>query len=501
MGRLQNSLFNALTASGCRILELFFSIISRIIIIQVLGVEYLGISGLFANILSLFSIAEMGFSYALVQVMYKPMAESDASKLASIVRYFRKIYLRVIGVIILMGMVFLPFIPHVIKDVGEIENITIIYLIFLANFIAPYFVADKKSLVIVAQKEYLLNIYGSGIKLVQIILQLVVLYHTHNYILFIGVMLLATLINNGVIVAKSNKMLNPAIRAPKLDRDTKATIKDNAKALFINNVSGIVFSGTDNIIISKFLGLVWTGIYTNYTSIIFAIRGFLLNGFSSISSSWGNYMSCKGIENQMIMYKRLLFLTHFVIILFGIDLLCLFNDFINLAYGKEYEASMVVVALVIMDFCISIFRYPTLITRNVLGIFRYDRYKGIFECAINLGLSLALVGKWGLSGVMIGTVLGTGLVSLWIEPLMLYRHGFKKKAKEFWKFQAPYLLFFLFGMAGCLLFAQCISVNGWLLLIAKGIGVSILIAGSFLLAFRRTEEFQYYVSLLHKRPR
>lgn len=501
MGRLRNSIFNTLTASGSRILELFFNVATRIMIIQILGVEYLGINGLFANILFLFSIAEMGFSYALVQVMYKPMAESDTSKLASIVLYFKKIYLRVIGVMLFCGIGFIPLIPYAIKDANEIDNITIIYLIFLANFISPYFVADKKSLIVVAQKEYLLNIYSSGIKITQILIQLIVLYFTRNYILFIGIMLLATLINNAVIIIKSNQLFRPSPSTPELDKETKTKIKGNAKALFINNVSGIVFSGTDNIIISKFLGLVWVGIYTNYTSIVFALRSFLLNGFSSITSTLGNYISDKkNIEQQLIMFKRILFLTHFIILFFGVNLLCLFNDFINLVYGKEYEASIVVVTLIIMDFCISIFRYPTLITRNVLGIFRYDRYKGIFECIINLGLSLALVKIWGFAGVLIGTVLGCGLVSLWIEPLMLYRYGFKKTSKEFWVFNIPYIFFFIILLILCYGISRYVYVDNWVHFIAKGILISILLVTTFVLFFRKTSEFAYCVSLLsHKR--
>ena len=55
--------------------------IGRMIFVRVLSSEYLGINGLFTNIISVLSIADLGLPAAMTYSLYQPLAENDTKKI------------------------------------------------------------------------------------------------------------------------------------------------------------------------------------------------------------------------------------------------------------------------------------------------------------------------------------------------------------------------------------------------------------------------------------
>lgn len=74
---------NAITAIAQNILNILLSLLTRIIFVRVLSSEYLGINGLFSNILNVLSLADMGMQTAMMYSLYKPIAEKDTDKIKS----------------------------------------------------------------------------------------------------------------------------------------------------------------------------------------------------------------------------------------------------------------------------------------------------------------------------------------------------------------------------------------------------------------------------------
>ena len=68
---------------------LILSFISRTIFIRVLGIELLGINGLFTDVLSLLSMADLGFNTAMVYSFYKPIADNDTKKISALINFYR----------------------------------------------------------------------------------------------------------------------------------------------------------------------------------------------------------------------------------------------------------------------------------------------------------------------------------------------------------------------------------------------------------------------------
>ena len=157
--RTKNSMKNVLVGSGGQVLSIFLNFISRSIFIYFLGIEYLGINGLFTNILSILSLAELGIGNAIIYSMYKPIADNDKEKLKGLMNLYSTVY-KIIGIVIaVIGICITPFLGFIIKNKPDIDNLTLIYLMFLANTVVSYFFSYKRSIITCDQRLYICLIY------------------------------------------------------------------------------------------------------------------------------------------------------------------------------------------------------------------------------------------------------------------------------------------------------------------------------------------------------
>ena len=155
--RTKNSIINSIITVFTQVFIILISFIGRTFFIKFLGADYLGVNGLFTNILSVLSFAELGIGTAIIYSLYKPIASKDEMKISAYVNLYAKAY-RVIGtVILLVGLAIIPLLPYVIKDFEQYKNINIvlIYVLFLLNSSMTYFYSYKRSLIVANQKKYI----------------------------------------------------------------------------------------------------------------------------------------------------------------------------------------------------------------------------------------------------------------------------------------------------------------------------------------------------------
>ena len=85
--RTQKSAKNMTVGMLSQLFTLLLSFVSRTIFIRYLTTEYLGISGLFSNGLTVLSFAELGIGDAMMYAMYKPVKEENRKQ--TILIFFR----------------------------------------------------------------------------------------------------------------------------------------------------------------------------------------------------------------------------------------------------------------------------------------------------------------------------------------------------------------------------------------------------------------------------
>lgn len=489
--RTEYSARNAAVAICARILAILGGFVSRVVFAHTLSQEY-GINGLFNDILNVLALSELGVGTAITFALYKPIAEGDTERQKSLMRMYRNFY-RGIGLIVLaLGLLLVPFLGYLFKEPPQVEHLTMIYLMYLANSVLSYTFVYKRTLIDAHQLNYISVFYQTVSWFAQSVLQIGVLLFTRNFVLYVSVMILCTVVHNLCISAKADRMY-PYLRDREvtgLPEEERKEIFRNIRAMFMHKTSTVIVNSTDNLLLSALVGIQSVNCYTTYYLVIGSVRQILNQMFNGITASVGNL----GVESDAGRVRRIFeaafFLDQWV---FGMATVCLYqvlNPFVELFFGSKFVFNVHITLVLCLNFYLTGMRQATLVFRDSLGVFWYDRYKSLAEAAVNLVVSLAL-GSWlGTIGVFIGTTVSIVTTSLWVEPYMLYKHKLKCSVRKY------FLRYALYGVVtfAILYFTDfvCSRITGNLFAVcALRLVCCMLITNLvYLLLYYRTEEFR-----------
>lgn len=494
MSRVENSVKNFSFAMVGQVFGLIISFIARIFFIRALGTEYLGLNGLFTNLLSVLSLAELGIGNAITFSLYKPLSENDTRKCKMLMNLYKKVY-NIIGLVILIvGVAITPFLNFFINDVPNIPNIEFIYILFVVNTAISYFYSYKRNLIIADQNRYIATIYRYAIYFLYNLCQILYLIFFKNYIVFLLIQIISTLLENILISRKANKMY-PYLKERegiKLDKESKKEIVKNTKAMMMHKVGGVAVSSTDNILLSKYVSLSDVGIYSNYSLIITALNTVFVQIFNSVIASIGNLCANSKKDRQYDVFKKINFLTFWVYSVSSICLLCLVNPFIEIWVGKKLTFSFDVVLILVINFYITGIRKSVITFKEATGLFYADRWKSIIEAAINLLVSIILGIRLGAFGIFLGTFISSIFTCVWMEPLVLYKYAFDKNLIIYFKDYLKKLLLTIILAVCTYCFCSLIKFNIYFSFITKCL-ICLIIPNSILfIIYRNSDDFKYF---------
>lgn len=484
---------NVITALAGQALSIVVSFITRIYFVKTLGIDYLGINGLFTEILSVLSVAELGVGSAIIFSLYKPLAEKEEQKVKALLNFYKNIY-RVIALIILVGgLALFPFLGVIIKDKTQIPNLHLIYFIFLFNSIISYFFTYKRSLIYADQKSYINSLYQYTFFTLLNITQIILLLLTGNYLFFLFAQSARIILENLLVSRKANQMFpyTKNLKEAKLSKEDRKPIYQNIKAMMFHRLGGVVVSNTDNIIISSFVGVSWVGLYSNYFLITSGINTVCQQFFGSFTAVVGNLNALESKEKSHHVYKVLLLSNFWIFGFCTIALSQLFTPFITLWLGEKFLLNNMIVIFILINFFITGMRKSTLMFRDAMGLFWYDRYKPVFEAIINLIASIPLAKMYGISGVFLGTLISTMLTNFWVEPYILYKYGFKRSSKEYFLKYMVYVVLFIVSGTATMFLCDFITSKTWFAFFARLIVCLFVPNSIFLLCFYKTQEFKF----------
>ncbi|PIC99896.1 lipopolysaccharide biosynthesis protein [Sporosarcina sp. P29] len=498
MGRTKSSVINISVALSGQLIGLIVSFIARIYFIRVLGPEYLGINALFTNILSILSLVELGVGPAIIFSLYKPLADKNTKKVLSLMKFYQKVYI-IIGIVIaVLGLCMIPLLPHIINDVSISKELNFAFSLFVINAAATYFFSYKRNLIIADQYRYIATIYRYSFFTILNILQVIFLIITGSYIVFLILQITLTVIENIFVSRHANKMY-PFLSQKKYEKIDKATlteIKKNTKALVLHKVGGIVVTSTDNIIISIYVGIVWVGLYSNYQLMINALNTIIGQFFSAITASVGNLGAKEGATKSFLVFQNIFFFNFWIFGFSSISLLFLANPFIEIWLGSKFILEINIILILIINFFVNGMRRTSLTFTDAFGLYWYSRYKPIFEAIINLVVSLLLASKFGLVGIFFATLVSTLSTCFWVEPKVLFKYGFNKPLKIYFKKYFIYTLAVILAGMITYEFISLIKGDSMLAFFYKSLICFIIPNFVFLILFYQTKEFKYFYNLI-----
>jgi O-antigen/teichoic acid export membrane protein len=433
--RTQNAAKGIVFGTILKIYQIIIPFVIRTIMIYYMGVRYLGLNGLFASILSVLNLAELGVGSAMVYSMYRPIAEDDTQTICALMRLYRTYY-RIIGVVVIgIGVAVMPFLSYLVKmeTVPEDVNVYVLYLINLGSTVLTYWLfAYKNCLLTACQREDIVSKITLVIQSILYVFQILVVIFLKNFYYYAMIPVLCGVINN-LVTAKIVDFMYPNYHPMgKLPDSAINEINRRVKDLFTSKIGGVVYDSADTIVISAFLGLEMLAIYQNYFFIQNSIFGIVGVVFTACSAGIGNSIITESKEKNYTDFKTFTFIICWISGFFATCMLCLYQPFMQLWVGEDLMLPFSVMTSIVIYYFIREINQLLNLYKTVAGIWHQDRWRPLAASVTNLALNIIMVQFWGIYGIIFSTILAILFVG---EPWLLHNlftYVFERKDLKFY---------------------------------------------------------------------
>ena len=497
MGRIQKAGKNIIFGYISNLVILLVNFIQRTVFIYVLGRTFSGVNETYTSVLSVLSLAELGIGTALNYSLYKPVAERDIEKIKSYMRFYKKAYLTIAGVIAAAGIAISPFLKLFLKNPGNltVKELTLYYYLFLFNTVISYFVAYKYSLSNAEQKNYIQTNIATLTKIAAATVQITVLLLFRNFLFYLLAQSVVEFLQKIFVTLYMNR-LYPYLRdkdVKKLTPQETRIVASKTKALICHKVGDVARLQTDTLVISSFVNVDTSAVVGNYLYIITYVGNFVNIIFDSVISGFGNVVATESKERQYLLFKVYRFFACWLFGFGAVGFFHLLTPFIGGIWLRDdgWTLPQMTVTLLVTDFYLKGGRTVLLNFKIASGLFEQDRFLPLVQGAVNLVVSIALVQKIGVTGVYVGTLV-SGILANLIRPGIIYRACFDKKAGAYFKDSLKYIGVILAVGAVAAPIRHMIMGKVTIFTFAlMVIVITLLYNLVFLAVFHRTEEFSY----------
>ncbi|MCB2341944.1 lipopolysaccharide biosynthesis protein [Clostridium estertheticum] len=489
--RTKNTVRNIIFGTANQVTSLALSFISRTIFIKILGAGYLGINGLFSDLLMMLSMADLGLGTAMVYSFYKPLAENDHDKIAALIAFYRKIYNFIALAVAIIGLALIPFLGYIIHLDKAIPFIKVYYLFFLSNTVISYLFVYKTSIIDADQKNYVVTKYQMLVNICRVVLQSITLLILKNYFIYLIIQVFSSLINN-LIASKKADELYPYIKKSNhtLDQAEKKSIYANMKSIFLYKISGVLLNGTDNTLISILVGTIWVGVYSNYNLVIIALNNFVNIIYSSATASIGNLIVNEKPKKRFEIFQSMQAISFIISTFSTVCLYILFNNLIYVWLGTKFILNNYILAAIIANFYFGSVIHPIWSYREATGLYMQTKYIMIIAAIENLILSIIMGKLMGMSGILFASLIARLTTYFWYEPNLLFKTYFYEPVKKYYITLIINAVLTIFIIAIINVFTNHIIIDSWLKLITKTILVALVTLSTIILFYYQTSGFK-----------
>ncbi len=471
MSRIQHTLRNSRWGFVSRLVCVFSPFVIRTLVINELGANYLGLSGLYVSILQVLNMAELGISSAIVFSLYRPLAEKDKNTVCALMALYRKLY-RYIGLgILTVGLCVTPFLSHIIKgDVPNDINIYLLFLLYLANTSLSYLLyAYKSSLLTADQRSDIVNKVQMAIMLLQYILQIAVLIIFKDYYVYYILTPICTCLYN-VCLSRIVDYTYPEYKpSGNLPETIVKDLKQRVKGVLIGKICMVSRSAISSILLSAMMGLVTVAVYSNYFLIITSLSSFTTVFITAMSASVGNSMVTESEKKNYQDFQKFTFLYAWITGIFSVCLLCLYQPFMLLWVGRDLMLPFQLVVAFSIFYFIQTSGDIKSVYMNAKGLWWENRYRTILESIFNLIFSWLFIHWLGVLGAVIGPMLSLLIFNFGMSTTIMYKYCFPHfPLSDFFKQYINYIV--VTAIAGGISiiiinsYKQYITSNWWTLL-------------------------------------
>ena len=230
------------------------------------------------------------------------------------------------------------------------------------------------------------------------------------------------------------------------------------KDVIVHRISSLVFTKTDPIILSRY-SLGYVSIYSAYNYILDFLTTIVSKLYNALRASYCNIVALGQTEDKKY-FRMFLSFSFFIATFCGITFFTTTNIFVGqiwLNKSNVLEASVVLLFSIIMYGRIVI--NPIYVARDSKGLYKETKSFTVIQAITNIILSLILVRKYEIFGVLLATVISQYLILIPCNVRVVYKDVFNEKI---WSFTYKFLI--SIGMLIILYFADTCILNMFTLL-------------------------------------
>lgn len=442
--RTRYTLINSIAGLLYKILQLTSAFIVRYFLTRYFIEDYIGLEGLFSNIVGFFSIADLGLGAAISFSLYEPIHRKEYAKVNSIMKLYKKVYCVLGIIIIILAIAILPFIPYLIKGSSlDYRYIQFSFFIYSFGTAITYFFSYNRTLIFALQKNYLVLIVDSLTKLFCSILQIVAIVVLKSYIFYLMFIGITNFASNIIISIICNKIrLHDDQEIQKLPDTYIKKLKKDVKALAITNVFGKLITATDNILISSLVGVIDLAKNSNYSLIITGVQSLVVVCLEGAKASIGDLIAEKDLKKINFYFERYCFAYYGCAMFVASGVFFISEPFISMWVGNEFLFNIPTLLCTTINLYLMLIMQPIATFQNFGGLYAIYQPIIVKAALINLFLSIILGLKYKLIGIFIGTLVSY-LYQIYGFGLLLHRYLLHKSSKLFFISQLKYLVVFL----------------------------------------------------------
>lgn len=467
--------------------------------IKYMGVETFGIMKLFSQLLQYLNIVELGLGSASAFALYKPLAEKNEEQVSIIISTIKSIYNKISLLLLGLGILITPFLPYFMKIDNFTKDIYFYWIFYVINTVSTYLYI-KYVILFTANQEFIYVRFIQSIsKIFYQILQIVFIIKYSSFLVFILLLLLDNLTQ--YIFFKIHYRKNYSYIY--ITKERYRGLHKDIKNLFWHKIGSLVVFNTDLILISKLVSIEIVGIYASYQLIVQMISTVINIVINVIRPKIGRFISKSSKGDIYLLFKKINFISLILAILFSSVTYSLINSFVTLWLGKGLEFKEITIVLMCVNILINIFRSTVDVFKDSCGFFD-DVQSPILESIINLFFSIILGIKYGLDGIIMGTIISNVLVIMIYKPILVFKRCFDKGVKEYIKIYGNYLILLIISLVLLNIATKPFirtDINTWIEWIIYAITMSAITGVVLFLISLLNKEFRNVIKIYIKKKR
>ena len=431
MKRTEKSIRNFKFALIAQLVTIVLSFVTRTCLVRILGIEAVSLNGLFTQVITAISLAEMGVGTAIVYNLYKPLAEGDHEKVSQLMNLFRTAYWIIAAATMTIGIILVPWLPYLITDLSlDISYIRIVYLMFVFQSAVSYLFSYRIALLNADQNGYIYTRIFTTFKLIGTVLILIILVISREYLVFLGSNILLTIVTDVYASRVAQKKYPYIDKRAKLPKEERGRIFSNIRNLFIMQFAGRVVDSTDNILISSMISTILVGLYSNYMVVISVFKVLSDKLMTAVAPSMGNLFVTDDTDSKEKNLFRLTFIFYIFASIASVGTFSCIQPFVTLWLGREYLLQMSVVFVLCVLYFVAIIYEPLKQAMFLTGYFAVGRNISFASAMTNLIVSIILGRQIGIIGIFIGTMC-TYLIEIITKTYYLFRRYLQRSPKQY----------------------------------------------------------------------